>query len=66
MVSSRKSTQTFEFGPMRAGDLLTTSPTAGHAMKALDRERVFGAVLGKAFRSLDKGRALVAILVTLK
>ena len=66
MFSSRKSTQIFELGPVRGGDLLTASPTAGHAMKTLDRERAFGAVLGKAFRSLDKGRALVPILVTLK
>lgn len=33
-------------------------------MKALDREHAFGAALGKALRSLDKGRALVPILVT--
>jgi len=66
VFSSRKSTQIFEFGPVRAGDLLTTSPTAGHAMKASDRERVFVAVLGKAFRSLDKRPAFVPILVTLK
>ena len=35
-------------------------------MKASDRERVLGAVLGKALRSLDKGRALVPTLVTFK
>jgi hypothetical protein len=35
-------------------------------MKASDRDRAFGAVLGKALRSLDQGCALIPILVTLK
>jgi hypothetical protein len=55
-----------QYGAVRPGDLLTTSPTVGHAMKASDRDRAFGAVLGKALRSLDQGCALIPILVTLK
>src|SRR5262249_29848935 len=35
-------------GPIHAGDLLTTSATPGHAMKANDRERAGGAIIGKA------------------
>jgi hypothetical protein len=54
------------YAPVASGDLLTTSPTSGHAMKAVDRGRAFGAVLGKALRPLPGGRGLVPILVTLQ
>lgn len=53
-------------GPITAGDLLTTSTRAGHAMKATDRERSGGAVLGKAMTSLESGAGLVLILVNLQ
>ena len=52
-------------GPMAVGDLLTTSPTAGHAMKANDPTLAFGAVLGKALKPWNGGRGLIPILVTL-
>lgn len=52
-------------GPVKPGDLLTTSATPGHAMKATDRDRAFGSVLGKAMTGLESGRALVLVLVTL-
>ncbi len=52
---------------IRPGDLLTTSPVPGHAMKALNRERAAGAVLGKAMESLEKGqRGQILVLVTLQ
>jgi hypothetical protein len=54
------------YGPIEVGDLLTTSDTEGHAMKADDPGRAFGAVLGKAMGSLREGRGLVPILVTLQ
>lgn len=54
------------FGPVEIGDLLTTSPTPGHAMKAIDPDRAFGAVLGKAMAPLSHGRGLMPILVTLQ
>ena len=54
------------YGSVAAGDLLTTSPTIGHAMKAADRSRAFGAVLGKALKPLAGGRGLVPVLVTLQ
>jgi hypothetical protein len=48
------------------GDLLTTSATPGHAMKAADPAQAFGAVIGKALRPLTEGRGLVPILVALQ
>jgi hypothetical protein len=54
------------YGAIAVGDLLTTSSTPGHAMKALDRDRAFGAVIGKALRPLQAGRALLPILIALQ
>lgn len=54
------------YGPVRPGDLLTTSATAGHAMRASDRARAQGAVLGKAMTGLEEGRGLVLVLVGLQ
>ena len=53
-------------GAIRPGDLLTTSATPGHAMKASDSERARGAILGKAMTALSEGRGLVLVLVTLQ
>lgn len=52
--------------PIGAGDLLTSSAFAGHAMKAADPEQAFGAVIGKALRPLETGTDLVPILVALR
>jgi hypothetical protein len=54
------------YGAIGAGDLLTTSPHAGHAMRADDPARAFGAVLGKALGSLDDGVGLVPVVVALQ
>jgi hypothetical protein len=54
------------YGPIEVGDLLTTSPTPGHAMKASDPAQAFGAVIGKALCPLKSGQALVPILVSLQ
>jgi hypothetical protein len=54
------------FGAVAPGDLLTTSTTAGHAMKATDASRRAGAVIGKAMTSLEAGRGLVLVLVNLQ
>ncbi|HJQ33111.1 MAG TPA: hypothetical protein VJ866_13065 [Pyrinomonadaceae bacterium] len=51
---------------VEVGDLLTTSPTPGHAMKAADPSQAFGAVIGKALRPLKAGRGLIPILVALQ
>jgi hypothetical protein len=53
-------------GPIRAGDLLTTSATPGHARCADDRQRAFGAVVGKALQPLRDGQGLVPIVVSLQ
>jgi hypothetical protein len=47
------------------GDLLTTSSTPGHAMRA-DPHRAAGAVIGKALRPLRGGTGLVPVLVALQ
>lgn len=48
------------------GDLLTTSSTPGHAMKAGDAGQAFGSVIGKALRPLSEGCGLIPILITLQ
>ncbi len=53
-------------GAVIAGDLLTTSPTPGHAMKASDQSRTSGAVLGKAMSPLKSGKGKVLVLVSLQ
>jgi hypothetical protein len=55
-----------QYGAVATGDLLTTSPTPGHAMKAIDRDHAFGAVIGKALGCLAEGRRLIPILVALQ
>jgi hypothetical protein len=54
------------YSPIEVGDLLTTSPTPGHAMKATDPLKAFGAVLGKALQGLVGGQGLLPILVSLQ
>ncbi|HYK37242.1 hypothetical protein [Alloacidobacterium sp.] len=55
-----------EYSSINVGDLLTTSPTAGCAMKATDAAKAFGAVLGKALKPLQGGLGLIPILVALQ
>ncbi len=55
-----------QYGAIRPGDLLTTSPTTGHAMKATDSGKAQGAILGKAMTSLETGTGLVLVLVSLQ
>jgi hypothetical protein len=54
------------YGKISPGDLLTTSNTPGHAMKASDIQRMHGALLGKAMSSLVSGTGLVLVLVSLQ
>ncbi len=54
------------YGPVEIGDLLTTSPTPGHAMKAADPLKAFGSVIGKALRPLEGGQGLIPVLVSLQ
>ena len=54
------------YGSIEPGDLLTTSPTPGYAMKVADYEQAQGAVIGKAMTGLELGQGLVLVLVTLQ
>jgi hypothetical protein len=51
---------------IQVGDLLTTSDTPGHAMRAVDVDAARGAILGKAMTDLSDGRGLILVLVTLQ
>jgi hypothetical protein len=55
-----------QYAPIALGDLLTTSPTPGHAMKATDPLKAFGAVIGKALRPLNAGTGLIPILIAMQ
>lgn len=53
-----------DYGAIRPGDLLTTSATPGHAMRA--DAPAPGTVLGKALEPLDSGMSLIRVLITLR
>jgi hypothetical protein len=50
---------------IEVGDLLTASSTPGYAQKVLDRSRAVGAIVGKALKAVEKGKATIPILVLL-
>jgi hypothetical protein len=54
------------YSPIEVGDLLTSSDTQGHAMKAADPLKAFGAVIGKALKSLKSGQGMIPILIALQ
>jgi hypothetical protein len=54
-----------ENGPIQPGDLLATSSTPGHAMKAGPNPPV-GTVIGKALGALEQGTDVIQMLVTLQ
>jgi hypothetical protein len=54
------------YAPIAVGDLLTTSSTPGHAMKAVDHTRAFGAVIGKALRAHAADTGLIPVLIALQ
>lgn len=54
------------FGAITVGDMLTTSPTPGHAMKADDLARAPGTIIGKALKSQPDGCGMIPVLVTLQ
>ena len=55
---------TTENGPIKVGDLLTSSSTPGHAMKATDPK--IGTIVGKAMEPLESGNGKIVVLVTLQ
>jgi len=54
------------FGAIEVGDMLTTSCTAGMAMKTNDPMKAFGAVIGKALTPLASGVGTVDMLITMR
>lgn len=55
-----------ENGPIKPGDLLTTSKTPGHAMRCPSATQCVGAIVGKAMGTLSSGTGLLPVLITLK
>ena len=53
-------------GAIHTGDLLTTSPHAGYAMKVTDKVSAIGAIVGKALGNVETGTGLIPVTVTLK
>jgi len=57
------------YGPVAIGDLLVTSPTTGHAMRATDSGGITvrpGTLLGKALEPLTSGQGEILVLLTLQ
>jgi hypothetical protein len=57
---------TNENGEINAGDLLVSSSTAGYAMKGTDRNKMTGAVVGKALQSMHAKNGVIEVLVSLQ
>jgi len=57
---------TAENGAIARGDLLVTSSRPGYAMKGTNRQRMLGAVIGKALEPLPKGIGMIQVLITLQ
>ena len=56
-----------ENGSIHRGDLLVTSSVPGYAMKGTDREKLTGAVIGKALENFDgNGTGKIKVLVNTK
>jgi hypothetical protein len=55
-----------ENGPIQAGDLLVSSSTPGYAMKGTDRNRMNGAVIGKALQPMNGNSGVIEVLVSLQ
>ncbi len=51
---------------IEVGDLLTTSSRPGHAMRASDASRSFGAVVGKAMEAMGSGVGKIPVFATLQ
>ena len=55
-----------DIAPIEIGDLLTTSPTRGHAQKVLAPERATGAIIAKALAPLAAGKGKIPVMVLLQ
>ena len=57
---------TAENGLICVGDLLVSSSKPGYAMRGTDRNRLIGAVIGKALAPITNGSGLIEVLITLQ
>jgi trimeric autotransporter adhesin len=56
-----------ENGAIRRGDLLVSAAIPGHAMRGTDRDRMFGAVIGKALAPFSQqGTGVIPVLVNIR
>ena len=55
-----------ENGSIKPGDFLVTASIPGYAMKGTDRERMFGAVVGKALGNLEFGVGVIEVAISLQ
>ena len=56
-----------DIAPIEVGDLLTTSPTRGHAQKVLEPAgRAIGAIVAKSLAAVRKGTAKIPVMVLLQ
>ena len=55
-----------DIAPIEPGDLLTTSPTKGHAQKVEDPTKAIGAIVGKALGEMKSGKGKIPVLVMLQ
>jgi hypothetical protein len=53
-------------GPVRVGDLLTTSSVPGYAMRCTNRVKCVGAIVGKALEPMAGGKGVIKVLVMLR
>lgn len=51
---------------IQVGDMLTTSENLGYAMKATDKTKSFGSIIGKALAPMDEGLGKIPVLVSLQ
>jgi len=54
------------FGAIKSGDILTSSPISGYAMKVKKYSKAHGATIGKAMSELENGRGYVLVFVNLQ
>jgi hypothetical protein len=55
-----------DIAAIEVGDLLTTSPTRGHAQKVTDPAQAMGSIVAKALAPLKKGKGKIPVMVMLQ
>jgi hypothetical protein len=55
---------TAENGPIARGDLLVSSSRPGYAMKGTDKQRMLGAIVGKALDPLPQGTGTIRVMLS--